>query len=157
MLATYKWHQTQYAKDEDQRNQALQRYTTSGSHSDSEDNCILKKVMDYERYFTRVDLDMTINFESFDMAFINIDNLTPQQALCRLRSKGNVINLYKNKEESGFTAFGLQFQTLNKFEMYFLFFKNLKKSLDIYTSNPVFLHSQESNFDELRKIFRHQQ
>ena len=63
--------------------------------------------MDYEKYFTRVDLDMTINFESFDMAFINIDNLTPQQALCRLRSKGNVINLYKNKEESGFTAFGL--------------------------------------------------
>ena len=34
---------------------------------------MLKKVIEYEKYFTRVDLDMTVNFESFDIAFINYD------------------------------------------------------------------------------------
>lgn len=41
--------------------------------NESEDNYILKKVIEYERYFTKVDFDASINFESFDIAFVNID------------------------------------------------------------------------------------
>ncbi|CDW82744.1 UNKNOWN [Stylonychia lemnae] len=150
--ANKNFQSTQDLKDQQLKSQAEKTFGFQSFHEDF----IVKKAVEYEKTYTRVDIQVSVNVNSIQITVIQPRaNVNEQQrALCKLSINQNQISLYKNNQESGFDAFGMQFQTLNKFEMYYLFVKNLRRGLDIYLQNPVFYSSEVNNFDQLRQVFR---
>mmetsp|Transcript_10797 Transcript_10797/g.8047 ORF Transcript_10797/g.8047 Transcript_10797/m.8047 type:complete len:86 (+) Transcript_10797:837-1094(+) len=62
----------------------------------------------------------------------------PIGGLCTFRIQKNHIFLYKNEFHSGFNAFGIEFKSMNKFQMYYYFVKTFKRAIDSYVQHPVF-------------------
>jgi len=50
----------------------------------------------------------------------------------------STVDLYKNEFHSGFNAFGIEFKSMNKFQMYYYFVKTFKRAIDSYVQHPVF-------------------
>eukprot|EP00347_Sterkiella_histriomuscorum_P022380 403330690 len=127
-----------------------------GGKQNFEEDLLIKKAIQYEQQYTKVDININVRLNHSEIIVLQ-PRLSLDQAqniMCRLLLNQQQMSAYKNREESGFDAFGMQFQTFNKFEMMYYFTKNLRNGLDSYLKNPVFESARSTTFDKMRQVFR---
>lgn len=122
---------------------------------DEEDRFMVQKIKKFERKYAKYTIKFKCETQYVDIKFQQNENYN-LQTVCRLRMKPNIIEAYKTDQFSGFDAFGIQFETLNKFEMYFTFVGQLRSAIETYTKHPVFAQSNSKYFERLREIIRGQ-
>lgn len=99
-----------------------------------------KILISIDKQLRQIDFKVTFQLEEFKFdALTDVDSVKyrNKRHMCQLKTDPVVIRVLKQGLESGISGFGITFITRNNLEMLCQFVMQMKKSLSIYTENPV--------------------